>query len=177
MHMIAVKVMAIALCRIPGVRLKQFRKAKLNKIILLGQILDAGNLIVWKGLAFTVIQFTSSELRQNLTVSAQGKIHPNCRNSKLQPLLKYATQARFPFHAFRSSLSILYKLSAFLVRHIPIPGKDVHSIVILPHLECTSSPGMGMCLTWNAHPHREWRFDSPGMHIPTGNVDVPHREC
>ena len=37
--------------------------------------------------------------------------------------------------------------------------------------------GNGMCLTWNAHPYREWLCHSPGMHILTGNGDVPHREC
>ena len=58
-----------------------------------------------------------------------------------------------------------------------------------PHRECTSSPGMrmcltgnailtrnGVCLTRNAHPRREWEYVSPGMHILTGNGDVPHRE-
>ena len=41
---------------------------------------------------------------------------------------------------------------------------------VVPHGECTSSPGMGLCLTGNAHPHREWGchrecISSPGMHI------------
>ena len=42
--------------------------------------------------------------------------------------------------------------------------------------ECTSSPGMEMCLTGNAHPQREWRCVSPGMHILNGNAH-PQREC
>ena len=29
---------------------------------------------------------------------------------------------------------------------------------------------------WNKHPHREWRCDSPGMHILTWNGDVSHRD-
>ena len=66
----------------------------------------------------------------------------------------------------------LYKLCAFPVSHITIPGEDVYSIVIHPHRECTSSPGMWMYLTGNAHPNWEWRCASPGMHILTGNGDV-----
>ena len=34
----------------------------------------------------------------------------------------------------------------------------------MPHWECTSPPGMGMCLTGNAHPHREF-ISSSGTHI------------
>ena len=48
----------------------------------------------------------------------------------------------------------LYELCAFPVRYIPIPGEDVHSIVIYLHQGCTSSPGMHI-LTGNAYPHRE----------------------
>ena len=29
----------------------------------------------------------------------------------------------------------------------------------------------------NKHPKEEWRCDSPGMHILTGNGAVPHQEC
>ena len=61
----------------------------------------------------------------------------------------------------------------------------------VPHQEGGyASPGMhilignGMCLTGNAHPHREWDVPhrewgcaSPGMGMClTGNGDVPHRE-
>ena len=35
---------------------------------------------------------------------------------------------------------------------------------------------MAMLLTGNPHSHREWGRASPGMHILTGNGDVPHRE-
>ena len=66
---------------------------------------------------------------------------------------------------------------AFPVRHIPILGEDVHSIVIHLYREYTSSSGMGMCLTGNAYSHREWECASPGVHILTGNGNVPHREC
>ena len=39
------------------------------------------------------------------------------------------------------------------------------------HRECISSLGMGMCLTGDVDvPHWEWRCDSPGMHILTGNA-------
>ena len=38
---------------------------------------------------------------------------------------------------------------ASLGMHILTENRDV------PHGECTSSPGMGMCLTRNAYPHRE----------------------
>ena len=37
----------------------------------------------------------------------------------------------------------------------------------VPHLECTSTLGMGMCLTGNAHPHQECGCASTGMHILT----------
>ena len=47
----------------------------------------------------------------------------------------------------------------------------------VPHRECTSSLGMGMCLTGNAYPHWKWECASPGLHILTGNGNVPHREC
>ena len=69
--------------------------------------------------------------------------------------------------------------SSFLVRHIPIPGEDVHSMVIHPHRGWgCASLGMGMCLTGNGNvPHWEWGCASPGMNILTGNEDVPHREC
>ena len=44
-----------------------------------------------------------------------------------------------------------------------------------PGMGC-ASPGMGMCLNRNGDvPHREWGCASPGMHILTGNRDVPHR--
>ena len=67
--------------------------------------------------------------------------------------------------------------SPFPVSHIAIPGEDVYSIVIHPHWECTSSSGMGVCLTGNGDvPHREWGCASLGMYILTGNGDVPHRE-
>ena len=50
-----------------------------------------------------------------------------------------------------------WSISSFPVRMcIPIPSEDVHSIVI--------------------HPHQEWGCASLGMHILTGNGDVPHRE-
>ena len=55
-------------------------------------------------------------------------------------------------------------ISPFAVSQIAIPGEDVHSIVIHPHRECTTSPGMGMCLTGNAPPHPEC-ISSPGMHM------------
>ena len=42
---------------------------------------------------------------------------------------------------------------------------------------CTSSLGMGMCLIGNAYPPRIWGCASPGIHILTGNDDVPHQEC
>ena len=45
-----------------------------------------------------------------------------------------------------------------------------------PHWECISSPGMGMCLTENAHPHREWGCASLEMYVLTWNGDVPHWE-
>ena len=35
---------------------------------------------------------------------------------------------------------------------------------------------MDVCLTGNAHPHREWGCDWPGMNILTGNGDVTDRE-
>ena len=51
----------------------------------------------------------------------------------------------------------MYKLCAFPVGHIPIPDEDESQ--------------------WNKHTHRERRLASPGMHILTGNGDVPRREC
>ena len=53
----------------------------------------------------------------------------------------------------------------------PSPGNgDV------PHREFTSSPGMGMCLTGNAHSHQEWGCASPRMGMCfTGNAHS-HRE-
>ena len=94
----------------------------------------------------------------------------------------------------------LYKLCAFPVR-MCIPSEDESQWNKHPHREwrcdspemhiftgngdvpyrecrweCTSSPGMGMCLTGNAHPDQEWGCNLPGMHILTGNGDVPHRE-
>ena len=87
---------------------------------------------------------------------------------------------------------------AFSVRHIPILGEDVHSRwgtspfpvrtcipgEAHPHsrwgwitMKWTSSLGIGMCLIGNAHHNRKWGCASPGMHILTGNGDVPHREC
>ena len=51
----------------------------------------------------------------------------------------------------------LYKLCAVPVRHISIPGEDESQ--------------------QNKHSHREWRCDSPGMHILTGNGDVLYRKC
>ena len=54
-----------------------------------------------------------------------------------------------------------------------IPGEDVNSVVIHPDREYTSSSSkIGMCITGNAHPHREW-----GCALLTANWDVPHREC
>ena len=44
--------------------------------------------------------------------------------------------------------------------------------MIYHHWECTSSPGMGMCLTGDAYPHQEWECALPGMHILTENGDV-----
>ena len=55
-------------------------------------------------------------------------------------------------------------------------GSRVLMTYNVPHWECTSSPGMGMCLTLNTHLHREWGCASLGMHILIGNGDVPHRE-
>ena len=48
----------------------------------------------------------------------------------------------------------------------------------VPHWECTSSPGMGICLTGNGNvPHQEWRCASPGMRMClTRNGDMPHKE-
>ena len=47
----------------------------------------------------------------------------------------------------------------------------------VPHRECISSPGMGMCLTGNGDvPHRE-STSSPGMHILTGNAHSLYRVC
>ena len=94
------------------------------------------------------------------------------------------------------------------MRHIPIPGEDELNILTgngdvphrdtgcastgihiftengdVPHQECRSSPGMGMCLTRNAHPHGnahshlEWGCASLGMHNLIGNEDVLYREC
>ena len=40
---------------------------------------------------------------------------------------------------------------------------------------CTSSLGMEIYLSRNAHPHREWECASREMHILTGNA-YPHRE-
>ena len=50
----------------------------------------------------------------------------------------------------------------------------VYSIVIYPHRECTSSPGMVMYLTRNAHPHRELECDSEpeGAHMFIQGVNV-----
>ena len=78
----------------------------------------------------------------------------------------------------------------FPVRHILITDDDVYFFVIHPchkcvsstgngyvaHRYCTSSLRMGMCLTGNAHPYREWRCDSLRMHILTGNVHH-HQQC
>ena len=64
---------------------------------------------------------------------------------------------------------------ALPVRHIPIPGEHVYSIVIHPHQEYTSSPAMGMCLTRNTHPHRQWGCDSPEMHTFTVNAHSLYR--
>ena len=85
------------------------------------------------------------------------------------------------------------------MRHIPIPGEYVmnhnginiltgngdvthregkwpHQEWDVPLWECTSSQGMWMYVTGNAHPRGEWRCVSPGMHIFTGNP-YPHQEC
>ena len=45
----------------------------------------------------------------------------------------------------------------------------------MPHWECTSSSGMGMCLTGNAHPHQEWGCAALGMHILIGNAHSLYR--
>ena len=66
--------------------------------------------------------------------------------------------------------------------HTAIPSEDVYFIVIHPHREwdvphrkCTSSRGMGMCLTGNdVVPHRECT-SSPGMCIFTGNAHCLYR--
>ena len=110
------------------------------------------------------------------------------------------------------------------MRHVPIPGEDEPQWNEHPHREwifsplmgmcltgngdvsyweCTSSPGIGICLTRNAYPHRDWECASSRMHIspemerasPGINIltrngyvphqeytshrewDVPHREC
>ena len=65
---------------------------------------------------------------------------------------------------------------AFVVRHIPIFSEDAYSIVIHPHRECTSSLRMGMCVTRNAHPHRDSGYASLEMHMLTGIADMPHQE-
>ena len=51
------------------------------------------------------------------------------------------------------------------------------------HQECTSSSGMGMyltvngvCLSGNAHPHREWRCFSSGIGICLTRNVHPHRK-
>ena len=47
----------------------------------------------------------------------------------------------------------------------------------VPHQECTSSPGMGMCLAGNGDvTHWECTF-SPGMHILTWNAHSLYRVC
>ena len=67
------------------------------------------------------------------------------------------------------------KLCAFPVSHIAIPSEDIYSIVIHPHRDCTSSPGMGMYLTEDRDvPHQECT-SSPGMHILTGNAHSLYR--
>ena len=43
------------------------------------------------------------------------------------------------------------------------------------HKECTSSLEMGMCLSGNVHPHREWGCASPAMYILTGNAHSLYR--
>ena len=49
--------------------------------------------------------------------------------------------------------------------HIHTENEDV------THRECTSSPGMGICLTGNGDvTDREWGCDSLGMYILTGNA-------
>ena len=78
-------------------------------------------------------------------------------------------QSRWGTSPFLVSMCIPSKLHphsrsvcAFPMRHIPfpvrmcIPGEDESR--------------------WNKHPHREWRCDSPGMHILTRNGDMPYRE-
>ena len=55
------------------------------------------------------------------------------------------------------SFNTLYKLCAFVVRHIPILSEDESQ--------------------WNEHPHWEWGRTSPGMHILTKTGEVPHQEC
>ena len=42
------------------------------------------------------------------------------------------------------------------------------------HQQCTSSPGLRIYLTGNAHPHWDDRYASLGMHILTGIADVSH---
>ena len=32
-----------------------------------------------------------------------------------------------------------------------------------------------MCLTGNSHPYRQWIYDSPGMHMLTGNIHSLYR--
>ena len=59
--------------------------------------------------------------------------------------------------AFPVSYIPIHGECAFPVSHIAIPGKDESQ--------------------WNKHTYREWRCDSPGIHILTGNGDMPHQEC
>ena len=66
--------------------------------------------------------------------------------------------------------------SPFLVRMFILLWFILTGNGFMSHQECTSSPEIGMCLTGNAHPHREWGCASPGMHILTRNGDVPHWE-
>ena len=60
--------------------------------------------------------------------------------------------------------------SPFLMRHIAIPDEDVLS-------RWGTSPFLVRYILIVIHPHREWGCALPGMHILTGNGDVPHREC
>ena len=69
-----------------------------------------------------------------------------------------------------------WSTSPFPVRHIPIPGEDVHS-------QWGTSPfPVRICILGEdvhsivIYPSREWGCASPGKHILTGNRGVPHRE-
>ena len=79
-----------------------------------------------------------------------SEAHPHSRwGTSLFPV------RHIPFHS--EDVHYWWGTFPFPMKHIPIPGEDFHSIVIYPHRECTSSPGMGMCITGNAHSlYRAW---------------------